>query len=770
MTKGVATGLVALAMGLWSQSLQAQEVPSAGADNQGSPIEDIVVTAQRREERLQDVPLTVNAFSAAALERQGTTKLIDLGAVVPGLLLAKSSTAVQIYLRGVGNPAVAPGNDPSIATYIDGVYNSAPSSMLFSFNNIERVEVLKGPQGTLFGRNATGGLVNIITRDPTAKEQVKASIGYGNYDALQASAYLSGGSDDIAADLSVNYGRQADGWGRNLFDPASAGTVLVNGQPITLPPVTRKAGTLREFGIRSKVVITPGDDTKIKLSATYVETTGDQAIYRHALAGAVLSADGNTPYRFTGGFHDYDSDAPWLGHTEQTILAGEIQHEASFATIKSISSYQIAQGMSFQPSDSTPQVSSAQSNSNTDIKTFTQELQLLSRRDTGPSWLEYTLGLYYLSSDGKYDPVKTVRGYFLEGVSDRYSSQKTESYSAYGQATVRIGERTRVTAGLRFSEDKITGEQYLIGTNTSTIPTPSAVSRAGQISSLVPPQKASFDKLTWRAVIDHRITPDILAYASYNRGYKVGAWNHGAMCRTTPPVGQACTDILPPVKPEVLDAYELGFKSDLFDRRLRLNVAGYYYDYQDLQVQAVVGLPPVNFLTNAASARMYGGDVEIVAAVTDHLTLSANGGYLDAKYRSFPGAPVFVPRSVAPYNNASLTIDASGNRLIKAPKLTTSVSANWSAETSIGKTDVNVNWSHSSSFFWEPSNRVKQKAYDLINLSASLALPDEHWKIRLWGKNLLGTKYYSNVQVSSSGDQGAPGAPFTFGAAVDVSF
>ncbi len=199
----------------------ASPAPDAANDDATPPgLEEIIVTAQRREQRLQDVPVTVTALSAAAMERQGVATTYDLPAAVPGLLLSKASTAIQPFLRGVGASVTNPGNDPSIAIYVDGVYHSAPAGLLFSFNNIERIEVLKGPQGTLFGRNATGGLIQIVTRDPSSQLTAKATVGYGRFNALQSSAYISGGSDTIAADISVVYNKQSDGWGKNRFTPA----------------------------------------------------------------------------------------------------------------------------------------------------------------------------------------------------------------------------------------------------------------------------------------------------------------------------------------------------------------------------------------------------------------------------------------------------------------------------------------------------------------------------------------------------------------------
>ncbi|MCP3730606.1 TonB-dependent receptor [Sphingomonas sp. MG17] len=758
-----------------SPSPQTPAAPPAPQADETTPaeagLEEIVVTAQRRSERLQDVPIAISAITAESLARQGASKLTDIGNVVPGLVFTRTSSAVQVYLRGIGTSSTTTGNDPTIATYIDGVYNASANSMLFSLNNIERVEVLKGPQGTLFGRNATGGLIHVITSDPGAGTTAKASIGYGNYQTVTGALYASTGNDVIAGDVSLSYTNQHKGWGRNFFDPQSAGTVRVNGQVVTLPDFDRRAGALNEFGARSKIVITPDDRTTIKLSGMYSRLRTDQGLYRHGLPGAILSGDGVTPYVYRGGFYDYDSDAPWIGRNENYLFSGEIAYRAGFATLKSITSYQDISAYVFLTSDSTPQVNAAQSSSNTATRAFTQELQLLSNGESGPDWLEYTAGLYYIHINATNEANRTTRGYFLQDLNDRFASQRTNALSAYGQATVKVTPTTRVTIGLRYSQDRLRAQQYFVGLDTTTVPLPALSNRAGQISGLVEPQTETFRKLTWRFAIDQRLAPDVMAYASVNRGFKAGQFNVGAMCTITP-VGTPCpaANIAPAVKPEVLDSYEAGLKSELFDRKLRLNLSTFYYSYQNLQVSALVGSPSVTLLTNAARARIYGGEIEAIAALTRNFTLNANIGVLNSRYSAFPGAIVLVPRTAAPYNSASSAIDASGKQLVRAPGFTSTLGVNWAIPTAIGEFNWNASWFHNGGFYWDAANRVRQPAYDLVNTELALKLPGDHWKLRLWSKNLLGKQYYSNISVASSGDQGSPAAPRTFGAAVDWTF
>jgi iron complex outermembrane receptor protein len=184
----------------------------------GFALQEVVVTAQKRAERLQDVPITVEAVSADKVQQLGVTASDDLGNAIPGLMFKKSSAYAAPYLRGIGSVVVAQGDESSVATYVDGVYQVAPSSAMFSLNNIDRIEVLKGPQGTLFGRNANGGVINVITRTPSKDPSVDASFGYGNYDTTDVRFYATGPvGSRAAADLAVYGENQGDGWGRNIL-------------------------------------------------------------------------------------------------------------------------------------------------------------------------------------------------------------------------------------------------------------------------------------------------------------------------------------------------------------------------------------------------------------------------------------------------------------------------------------------------------------------------------------------------------------------------
>lgn len=759
----------------------SQASSNEGDQNSAAEVGDIVVTAQRREERLQDVPIAVSAISGADLERSGIVGTADLPAVVPGLVISKSTWAVQPFLRGVGTSTITPGIEPSVATYIDGVYQAAPNGLFFTFNNIERIEVLKGPQGTLFGRNSTGGLIQIATRDPTSTTEANFKVGYGRFNAYESSAYISGGTDKIAADLAIIYNRQWDGWGRNLFTPSQAtpsgtGTVLVGGVPKAVPALTRvqrQAGDLNEFAIRSKVVFTPTEDLTMKFSGSYVESRNNQGGYRRPLYGAIpqITQAGAPPFIFSGGFYDYHANVPTTLTNSQYAFSADLEYEASFATLKSITAYQNADSYTLVQSSAQPYVddNAAVTSAPIPVKFFSQELQLASNPGSVLTWV---IGAYYSRISASYDRRSVLRGNFLARSTQLSSTQVVNSKAVFAQAGIDLGPRTQLTLGARYTSDDIRAGQIAVGENP--LAAPGTAQFPGVVSSFVNRVEDSQAKLTWRVALDHHITEDIMVYASANRGFKSGSFTTAFLCFTSPIGSCPASNLVPVVEPEVLTAYEIGFKSTLLDRKLRFNAAAFYYDYQNLQVQTAGVDPqgaPVIRVINAAASRIYGADFDAVAVISRNFSINGGLSLLNAKYSSFPVATGYVPRTAAPYGDVLVTIDAKGKHLARSPSYTFNVGAKLTVPLGAANLDFDTNYFRSGKFYWEVTNRLAERPYGLLNASATLTLPDDHWAFRIWGRNILGTKYYSfQTAAATFGDQGSPGAPFTFGGTISWKY
>jgi iron complex outermembrane receptor protein len=721
------TGIFTVGATLLVASHAAAQEPSAPTPEQAAieaqrseiQLEDIVVTAQRRAERLQDVPISVSAITGDAMGDRGVTNAFSLQAVVPGFSVTRVGTVATPYLRGVGTDGGNPNTEPSVATYVDGVYYAAPFANLYSFNNVERIEVLKGPQGTLFGRNATGGVVQIVTRRPSQTPLVEAYLGYGNFDTYEAGGYATTGlGENAALDAAVQYKDQQDGWGRNVV-------------------LDKEIHKSREFSFRSKLLLTPGELTEITVTGDYNSGRNSYASYNRA--PGVPDLDGVV--RNLGRYDSAGNQLPDSKNKSKGV-AVRIEHDLDFARLVSISAYRRSSGTFFFDYDTSPiQIVSAALVQR--AKTISQELQLVSPSDGAFDW---TLGAYYFDAKTAYDPGRLCGpGIVPTGCQDINGFQHTKSVSPYAQASLEVTDGTTITAGLRFTHE----EQRLTGGFQASASPRGATT--GPFTA-VPARDQSFEKLTWRIAVDQQLKSDVKVYASYNRGVKSGGFNL-----------QGPGD--PGFRPEILDAYEIGLKSELLDRRVRLNIAAFYYDFQDIQVSIVQN--NVSVPVNAAKARIKGIDADFAFAASPELIVTANAAYVDGKFKDFPNPTVF-PQSA--FDAPVILANAAGNPTTRTPKFTGSIGADYEKTTDAGIFGISTNLYHNSGFAWEPSNRLRQKSYELLNASVRWTSPDETFTVKLWAQNLTNTKYLSQGQSTAVGDLLIPASPRTYGLTLSTRF
>jgi len=543
-------------------------VAMAQEARQEAGVEDIIVTAQRRSENLQDVPIAITALTATRLNNANIGSTEDLRQVTPGLNIHGLSNVFTPFIRGVGVAFSNPGFDSPIATYVDDVYLTSTVSSTFSLNSIDRIEVLKGPQGTLFGRNATGGVVNVVTKDPSQDREVDFDFGYGNYQTVSTRAYLSGGiAPGVSANVALLYENQNEGWGRNAFDG-------------------RDVRKFRNYGGRFKLLFEPGDDTKVRFSGWLNDVHDDRSIY--ALA---LGTSGIGGFRRTNGYYDQDSQHGYADRREYGASA-KIEHDMGWATITNISAYQNVKLAQPIDSDFTPL---PLVNGEIDFKTsaITNELQLASDVTSSLKWI---VGLFYLDQKDRDFKVK-LSGTNVPGGNVLSADLNTRSFAVFSQATWDLTPTTHLTGGLRYTFDK----RRFFNISRTT---------AAGIQNFAS-SDASWNKLTYRIALAQDLTDDVMVYASYNRGFNAGGYNLNSPAA-------------PPANPETLDSYELGIKSRVFDRRLQINATAFYMDYQDMHVRSVIpGSLVATAIVNAASARIYGVDLDLEAAVTSRLKLTA---------------------------------------------------------------------------------------------------------------------------------------------------
>jgi iron complex outermembrane receptor protein len=750
-------GTVLALAGAFPAFAQSNAAPPQPAAPDEISVQDIVVTAQRRSERLQDVPISISVVGGATLERQNMQGLRELSRLVPSLVLAQSTGVVTPFLRGTGNSSSSPGNEASIPVYVDGVYYARLSTYLLKLNSVDHIEVLKGPQGTLFGRNASGGLIHVVTKDPSDRRTAEMSLGYANYQTLDGSLYLSGPiADTVRANLSIVGSKQSKGWGTN---------------PLTGKEVRKE----KYITIRSKIAADPWDGGELMLSGYFLKARGDKNANGGApLQGTTVGNPTNAApaiFNALADFYDYRATIPIVEYTTSYGATGKFKQDLPFATLVSISDYHRGTYLLYNDVDFVPGnfLNIKQVNK---FNQYSQEVQLLSLPDDKLKW---AAGLYYLrSSDGLSPAYQWGLNFGGNGIKIT-SRQVARSLAGYGQATYEIASRLNVTLGARYTKDRISATGHVDPVRVSgNVARPDfTILSAGTVVT----GKDTSEKFTWKAGADYKISDKVLGYATVSTGYKAGIFNIVPFTNRTA------------LKPEEMTAYEVGVKSTM--GRLRLNLAAYWYDQRNLQVGQTIatGSGLSALLTNAGSARNKGieidGDLEVVRG------LSVNFGmaYADGHYKKYlnaqktapnsdlvngavPGCAIRATVNINPANGGNVEFcpfDASGKRLIRAPKWSGNVGVAYRIEAADGAVwDLGADMTFTSRFFWDAANSVAQSAYAVVGARVRYQLPGNGPYVQLWGKNLLEKKYYLFVfpQSGPSGTGVVPAEPRSYGVTV----
>lgn len=702
-----------------AQDTAPAEQQGTQAQPQESGLEEIVVTAQRTEARMQDVPVAITAFSSASLVEKGISNSQGLQIATPGLQMVQNGLASSPYLRGVGAESASIGGvEAPVAIYVDGIYYPENAANIFSFNNVARVEVLKGPQGTLFGRNSTGGLISITTRDPQVSPSAEGSLSYGNYDTVEGNAYITGGSGNVAADLAV-YGIHNNGYGENLID----------GRPNAVE---------RTISARSKILWTPSDEDRFTFMADYTKDNGTLGLGQRSAVGSILFDGQTTP----GGPYDLNSDVSPRKSIKTYTIAMKYSHEFDWGTFSSLSAYRNSDIHYIWDVDGTP-IPILPVDVKLKSTSFQEELLFTGKAGK----LKWTAGVFIYDAKADEDlnifpSAIPTANYNLPAV------QNTRSYAAFAQGTYEVLPDTNFTAGFRYTIDErqIAGNLFALPGN----PAPAGT----LLQSLI--DKKTFKSPSWRLSVDHKFTPDILAYVSYDRGFKSGTFNVGALNQ-------------PAVDPEKLDSIEVGFKSDLFDRLLRFNVAAFHYKYSGIQLGSTDNQGNALIL-NAASAKVDGMEIETTLAPRlefGRLQLNAGLALLNGRYSDFPNGPLNTPLPTG--GNVQSFGDLSGNRMTHAPKWTLTLGGTFAVPVAGGELSMSGTYFHSAPYYWDSENRFQQKGFDLVNGQVAYKFADDRYSVFVYGKNLTNTHYYANV-LFGAGDGSSYAPPRRYGAGFTFKF
>ncbi len=701
----------ALLISLHASGASAQAPASAQMSDDGGSA-DIIVTAQRRSERLQDVPISVNVVDSSRLASAAVNDMQQLNAVVPGLNIAVNVGAFTPSIRGIATQSNIV--ETPVAIYLDGVYLANSREGLRDLMDIEQIAVLKGPQGTLFGRNATAGVIQLTTRAPKYDLEAQVKFGFDNYSTLRSGLYLTGGlNDKVAASVSLSYSSQGEGWGRSLANGMDLYKVDHN---ISL------RGKLRgEFG-----------DLKVLLTGDYMDREDAGRSYQ-PYPGTVLPYAGFGPV--SSPYQNYSTTPGW-NRFWGTGASLQLEYTGSVNKFVSITSFRKGTGgFRFDlTSVATPYVIST---SHLNHKTYTQEFQLLS---TGDSALKYVGGLYLFHNEIGYPRFdRVILQPFPASPANKliesFTKERTTSIAPFAQVDLKLLQDTTLTLGGRMTYEKREIEGFSRTTRTTG---------AVVVSPATTPNSFQQTKPTWRIALAHKFSQDVSVYASYNRGLKSGGYNISSP--------QA-----PVYKNEVLDAYEVGIKSELFDRRLRFNASGFFYQYGQLQLITFLSGTSTTVLINAGKAEIYGVDGDFSAKMSDEFILGGGFQLMHATFTDYGSAPISSPKPGG--GSQVVNASATGNRLPLAQNVVGTLTADYHKMIGDWKVGFNISGTYNGDYYFEADNFLRQPSYVQLNSSLRISDPYDKYSLTFSASNILNEAVINNTNTQPYGYYAYYGAP-----------
>jgi len=736
------------AVGLPSTAAQAAET-EAGGYGDG----EIVVTARRREESAQDVPIALTVLGGTRLEATSVSTLDQVKQQVPSLqIFAINPRNTNINLRNLGSNASvsSDGLDSGVGVYIDDVYYARPGQSVFDLVDIDRIEILKGPQGTLFGRNTTAGAISITTRAPSFTPEGTAEITYGSRDYVQARAAVSVPlvGDKIAARLTAST-TVRDGTVRNVR-------------------TGRDLNNLNSQSLRGQILITPSESFSVRVIGDYSIRKEDCCVTLPA--GVTTSLPSGSP--IANNFYDRagrlgyslptlnafdritDINAPSRYNVRQSGVSAKANWSTGGATLTSVTAYRTWNWEPLNDSDATGLDILSRSQTSTRQNQFSQELRVAS---TGERQIDYVAGLYYfrqtlntrqLTEYGRDAPdfviapavPAAIRQAALNGFRFEGASQgKTRSYAAFGQLDWHIDPRLTLTVGLRFTHEKKRGfyAQTQTGGVDLTTVAPATATAAQALRNAFGPARSliaadTSNKVSGQINLAWRPIDGVLAYATYARGTKSGGLNLTGLAPGAPPV----------VNPEKVDHFELGVKTSPL-AGLTLNGAAFWTEIADFQATFSDGARSLIYLTNAAKVRSRGAEVDLQATPAKGVSLYASGTYADTIYVSYPAAP--CPFGTSGPNGGTIC-DLSGATLPNAPRW--AIAAGGEAALPISAASevyAGADWSWRSRYITASDNSSfgKIPGYAIVNGRLGVRDPNGRWDIFGWVRNLLNKDYYT---------------------------
>jgi iron complex outermembrane receptor protein len=769
-TTSVAAIILGLAVPTLAQAAEAAVDAAASAD--ASELDAVVVTARRRSEEAQSVPIALTVVGRDTLQATGTYSIAQVVQLAPSLYLgAFNPRNTTVNIRGLGNNLglANDGLEAGVGLYIDQVYFSRPAATTFDLVDIQQVEILRGPQGTLFGKNTTAGAINVTTRAPSFTPEGELELSAGDYGFLQGKASISGPlGDKLAFRISAS-DTQRDGLIKNVF-------------------TGRKVNDQDNLALRGQLLFKPNDTLSVRLMGDYNRQETSCCVLVYAGYGPTLKAAASQFPALAEGLgyqpasldpFDRVADANSEAHANQTLggVSAIVDWDLGFATLTAVSAWRYWDWDPANDGDFTRLSIMTKSQNADQQDQYSQELRLASNGNGAVSWIG---GLYafrqVIDAQGlsQYGPQAaywllspTLPSALADGYGGSFVAHSTtNSYAAFGQLTWKATDKLSITPGLRYTyEDKDAAfAQTVFGGAAAS------ASQAALLLALARPQaytaSNSDGKLSGQINVAYQASPDVLTYANYARGYKSGGINLAGL-----PVDTAGNPVLSRavIAPEKTDAYELGLKSQLFERRLVFNLAAFWSDTHDYQANVVdtAGGAIRQFLDNIGHVRSRGVELDSRIAPIAGFTAYLSGAYTDATYVSYANGP--CPLELI--GTVTRACDLSGRPLPGVSRYVVSTGGEYRRPTSLGGLEgelyagADYNWR--SAFFSSASDSIYSRVdhYGLLNLRAGFR-SQKNWDAFVWVKNAGDTHYlqYISAALGSTGALNAnPGDPRTVG-------
>ncbi|PHS25039.1 MAG: hypothetical protein COA84_08465 [Robiginitomaculum sp.] len=757
--------------GLCIQPAQAQSA-NGKADSNAFERDVIIVTANKREENVQDVPIAITVFSEDDLEKSGIVDMNGMSQLTPSFTAnRKDAASSQFSIRGIGSTDDGAAADNSVIVYIDEVPIGRAAGMDMDLFDLERVEILRGPQGTLFGRNVVGGAIVLVTSKPDEETRIKFEAKVGNLDRQDFRGLLSGQiSEKVFGKISFS-SRNRKGYLDSTIDQIPNSAALFPNLSQSLQKSVR-ALDIDTSTIRTGLRFVPSSALEINVSGSYstLDQAGPQRVFigdgqQFGVGGNALLPgfrnDFTKEFFEDPGFAKIDT---WSGavHTDYTL--GNDYLLTSISSIRRLESAvndvisTEAQTRAILATGATNAVliAPASNDFSENSTTFTQELRITSPDQVRLKWMA---GAFYLHEDVRRNETVNL-GLLIRDANNVVSvlappaesgddqDVAVNSYAVFGQASYELVDNLEFTAGVRYTYD------------TKSI---SRVGTADGIVVAVPffvQNRATFNKVTPKFVVSYKPDDDVMLYTSFSRGFKSGGFQGR---------GTTALAVGTPFNPETADSYEAGIKATLFGGRLVINPAAFHTDFSDLQVVELLrpaGSPPgttSSLITqNAANASIDGFELQYSLTPIDGLSLNGSFSVTDAHFTQF-----FAPAGFESESGAALT-DRVGNKLARTPKFALSqrVRYTWPAPSLNGTLAVGADYTHKSKMFGDVANNpdVVTPAYDLVNLSLTYHRDGEHGTdLTFWVDNAFDENYLLNNFAQDGGGRGLPAAPRTYG-------